>query len=373
MADGEHLVRVAGNDARSYNFRGLVRLQQGQHTSALEDFDRSITINPAVGFAYENRALAHKAMSNRDLALADLSRALSVNPKSARALTIRAQIYIADGELDRAIAEFKQALASTRTSSRRSWVSSRHWSPSRCRRSTSDLDHRLSEPCLQPARPPSTYGRRRVSEDRVMNASRLASCVAATSALGRAFSLLRRRAAALATACAIGLPCIAAPAHAATVTRVEIGSPNTTAFLLSGQFVGGELLALQAEVAKLPSDRRVAVILDSPGGLVSRGPEARPLLPRRQDRHVRVRGRDRLPQRLRAGVPRRTRRRHRQAAARDDVGRAAGLPPVRRQVRSRQDLQQEGHGHGRRGHASGHGQHHRLPARHRRRPGTSCR
>ena len=104
-----------------------------------------------------------------------------------------------------------------------------------------------------------------------MNAFRLASCVAATSALGRAFSLLRRRATALATACAIGLPCIATPAHAATVIRVEIGSPNTTAFLLSGQFVGGELLALQAEVAKLPSDRRVAVILDSPGGLVAEG------------------------------------------------------------------------------------------------------
>ena len=37
------------------------------------------------------------------------------------------------------------------------------------------------------------------------------------------------------------------------------------------QLVGGELLKLQAEVAKLPPDRRVAVILDSPGGLVAEG------------------------------------------------------------------------------------------------------
>jgi len=104
-----------------------------------------------------------------------------------------------------------------------------------------------------------------------MIASRLAAFVAATSALGRAFSLLKRRAAALAAVSAIALPCFAAPAHAANLTRIEIGSPNTTAFLLSGQLVGGELLALQAEVAKLPPDRRVAVILDSPGGLVAEG------------------------------------------------------------------------------------------------------
>jgi len=77
----------------------------------LDDFDLAITMNPAAGYAYENRALAHKSMGNRDLALADLSRALSVNSKSARALTFRAQIYIVDGDLDRAIAEFKQALA----------------------------------------------------------------------------------------------------------------------------------------------------------------------------------------------------------------------------------------------------------------------
>ena len=111
MADAEHLVRVAGNDARSFNVRGLARLQSGETERALEDFDQAVTLNPALGYVYENRALAHKAMSHRELALGDISRALSLNPRSARAVTIRAQIYIADGELDRAIAEFKQALA----------------------------------------------------------------------------------------------------------------------------------------------------------------------------------------------------------------------------------------------------------------------
>ena len=82
-----------------------------------------------------------------------------------------------------------------------------------------------------------------------MIASRLATHVTARgsatsiappqAARGGTWRNLRRRACVL-----------AAPAHAATVTRVEIGSPNTTAFLLSGLLVGGELLALQAEVVQ---------------------------------------------------------------------------------------------------------------------------
>ena len=104
-----------------------------------------------------------------------------------------------------------------------------------------------------------------------MIASRLATHVTAAAAIGHAFLRLKRRAAALGATCAVALACIAAPAHAATVTRVEIGSQDTTAFLLNGQLVGGELLALQAEVSKLPPNRRVAMILDSPGGLVTEG------------------------------------------------------------------------------------------------------
>jgi hypothetical protein len=103
-----------------------------------------------------------------------------------------------------------------------------------------------------------------------MIASRLASCLA-TPVGGRAWALLQRRAAVLAAVCTVGISCAALPIHAATVTRVEIASPDTTAFLLGGQLAGGELLALQSEVAKLPPNRRVAVILDSPGGLVSEG------------------------------------------------------------------------------------------------------
>ena len=139
MLDAEHLVRVAGNDARSYNMRGLVRLQQGQLEQApwRTSTGRSRSTR-RLGYVYENRALAHKAMGNRELALADLSpRPLGQSQERAGADHSAAQIYIADGELDGPSPSSSRPWPSTRTSSRRSWACSRRWSPSRCRRSTS--------------------------------------------------------------------------------------------------------------------------------------------------------------------------------------------------------------------------------------------
>ena len=63
----------------------------------------------------------------------------------------------------------------------------------------------------------------------------------------------------------------ASPAAAATITRVEVGGPGTSTFLIHGVLTGGEQAKLQAEVTKLPPSRRIAVILDSPGGLLAEG------------------------------------------------------------------------------------------------------
>jgi hypothetical protein len=64
---------------------------------------------------------------------------------------------------------------------------------------------------------------------------------------------------------------LTAPAFAASLTQVEYGHPSTTTFLLNGPLTGGEQARLQAEVAKLPPTRRIAIILNSPGGLLAEG------------------------------------------------------------------------------------------------------
>ena len=138
MLDGEHLVRVAGNDARSYNVRGLVRLQQGQLASALEDFDRSITINPAARPRLrEPRPRPQVHGQPRTGPCRPLPRPLGQPQERAGADHPRADLHRRRRSRPAPSPSSSRPWPSTRTSSRRSLASSRLSSPSPCRRSTS--------------------------------------------------------------------------------------------------------------------------------------------------------------------------------------------------------------------------------------------
>jgi hypothetical protein len=54
--------------------------------------------------------------------------------------------------------------------------------------------------------------------------------------------------------------------RAATITEVNPGRPDLSVFLLQGQIQGGETLALEVLIGKLPPSRSAAIILHSPGG-----------------------------------------------------------------------------------------------------------
>lgn len=61
------------------------------------------------------------------------------------------------------------------------------------------------------------------------------------------------------------------PAGAATVERLETGRSDLAIFLLNGLITGGETIALQRQISRLPSSLPVAVILNSPGGNLAEG------------------------------------------------------------------------------------------------------
>ena len=87
----------------------------------------------------------------------------------------------------------------------------------------------------------------------------------------RALSFRHRAGVALAAIAGLVLSTVVVPAQAAKVSRIETGSPNTITFLMGGPILEGDLLSLQSEIAKLAPDQRVAVVLNSPGGLISEG------------------------------------------------------------------------------------------------------
>src|SRR5205807_160497 len=59
--------------------------------------------------------------------------------------------------------------------------------------------------------------------------------------------------------------------QAASVTGVPSGRPDLAVILIDGTMAGGETLALEGLVGKLPPSTTVAVILNSPGGSIGEG------------------------------------------------------------------------------------------------------
>jgi hypothetical protein len=70
-------------------------------------------------------------------------------------------------------------------------------------------------------------------------------------------------------AAAIVLSC--SGAYSATVTPVASGRSDLAVFLIEGRFDGGETLALESLVSRLPLSSTVAVVLNSPGGKLHEG------------------------------------------------------------------------------------------------------
>src|SRR5262245_15210737 len=79
------------------------------------------------------------------------------------------------------------------------------------------------------------------------------------------------RSAAIATAVLFGLG--ASDLKAATIERMDVGRADVVVFMINGQFAGGETIELQRQIAKLPTNLPVSVILHSPGGSLREGLE----------------------------------------------------------------------------------------------------
>ena len=102
---------TASDNAASYNNRGLDFMAKGELDSAIDNFDKTIKLDPASPIAHYNRGIAYWYKREFDRAIQNYDKALVLDPYFALAYSNRGLTYKDKGEFDRAIEDYDKALA----------------------------------------------------------------------------------------------------------------------------------------------------------------------------------------------------------------------------------------------------------------------
>ncbi|MDH5506490.1 MAG: tetratricopeptide repeat protein [Anaerolineae bacterium] len=92
------------------NNRGLAYAKQGDHTLAIQDYDRAIQLNPEYAAAYNNRGNAKGALGDSAAAIQDYDQAIRLDPEDAAAYNNRGIAYAKQGDDKRAIQDYDLAI-----------------------------------------------------------------------------------------------------------------------------------------------------------------------------------------------------------------------------------------------------------------------
>src|SRR6478735_10618624 len=80
--------------AVAYNNRGNAHFKTGNYDQALQDYDRSIKINPSYAKAFNNRGVAYKKKGETDRAIKDFDSSIKFDANYASAFANRASAYL---------------------------------------------------------------------------------------------------------------------------------------------------------------------------------------------------------------------------------------------------------------------------------------
>jgi len=106
------------NDARltsemrvlARHHRGVGLLLQGNHDSAIVEFNEALRADPTYVRSYNSRGNAWKGKGDLENAIADYNEAIRIDPSFAFAYNGRANAYLNKGEFDRAIADYNEVM-----------------------------------------------------------------------------------------------------------------------------------------------------------------------------------------------------------------------------------------------------------------------
>ncbi len=95
----------------AYNNRGVCYENAGQIDKAVEDYQKTIALNPGDDQAYFNLGVIYQKAGAQDKATEYYSDSLAINPNRAEALHNRGVIYSQNGQPDKALDDFNRAIA----------------------------------------------------------------------------------------------------------------------------------------------------------------------------------------------------------------------------------------------------------------------
>lgn len=101
---------TAKNIAITYSNRGFVYDKKGDHDRAIENYDRSIALNPEDPITYGARSGAYYAKGDYRRAFEDEDRTIGLNPKDGLAYLMRGSANEKLGNTGTAIADYRKAL-----------------------------------------------------------------------------------------------------------------------------------------------------------------------------------------------------------------------------------------------------------------------
>lgn len=108
LNDFDKTISLEPDFASAFHDRGICKLELDMPDKALLDFNEAIELDDQYHEAYFNRALAYDALGNPKAALADLDKAIRINPEFGDAYYNRA-VYQLNTDRDKACADFKKA------------------------------------------------------------------------------------------------------------------------------------------------------------------------------------------------------------------------------------------------------------------------
>ena len=101
---------TASDNAASYNNRGLDFMAKGELDSAIDNFDKTIKLDPASPIAHYNRGIAYWYKREFDRAIQNYDKALVLDPYFALAYSNRGVAFLDKDDVNRAIKDFDKAL-----------------------------------------------------------------------------------------------------------------------------------------------------------------------------------------------------------------------------------------------------------------------